>query len=793
MILISDFLQCVTLLASKFILYTELIVVVLEYRLSAFSSPLLLSARPSRYFNCFLFSTSTSTSPQFLKFENFELSISGTKTNSNDIGQPSSNVFLKSTAGGYTSLNSFFRPVLGGMGGHVEVSDIDVHIPSILLELDELSVKSLLLLVSVLSPPSTPKSNSEKSEKDESKTEKTQWEKEYNIDLNTIPKATLRTLQWLEKQSMEVGREGDEEDSFSYSRLTEIMKNYLLSKKSFEENLHTNNMAENHHKEHSSSTSKGKFCDSDSGEDFPDNSDSDSEGNNENENRNASGDGSYEDSIDFKDALEGKMHSSIRRVKMGQSSAHNVTSYNKREESGAADRFVGSYVTQERDTGSSRRTNSSRPKRMDMSHSAYGARSIATMGSDMFHSTNVGPTSFSTVQDTQSMRSSVNMVPETRIRLHLAVVDVRLVDRAAGAEGLMMSGSGGNGCVGQEQSESVNENVGAAQRNDDIGDQIDPIPVPSNTAAPTGPLNTVIDDADLSPRSSTPIIAMSTSDDARAPDTNHDTDHSATETSAASVDSKSTTHNELLFHVESIIITTTLSRGGRDSSDGPKVSLSAGVVNVTENTVTLSYSHQAREIQRVVENSVPFISFQNTSDKHDDNIENDPYSKTLISAPHVEGSFQFSTSAHPVAISTSPTNLTHSATLHSPSFSLDLNLEPMVLSVRLCNVQRWKNVLDDIMGTLPPTKSHTKLSLMVNVPVFDMYLHCDSHFCAPEGLMNSVTRKDHSDNGTGQFDGGYEGAFDSESCIAQLLRALSFPPWGTSANLILLELIYLLE
>ena len=102
---------------------------------------------------------------QLLKFESFELSI-----RNNDIdkaksktasSQPISRVFLKSFVGGYFSLNSIFRPDNGVRGGYVECTDFDIHVPDLLLEFDEMSLKSLLLLVSVLSPSSSiSKSNS---------------------------------------------------------------------------------------------------------------------------------------------------------------------------------------------------------------------------------------------------------------------------------------------------------------------------------------------------------------------------------------------------------------------------------------------------------------------------------------------------------------------------------------------------------------------------------------------------------------------------------------------------------
>ena len=170
-------------------------------------------------------------------------------------------MFLKSFVGGYFSLNSIFRPDNGVRGGYVECTDFDVHIPDLLLEFDEISLKTLLFLVSVLSPSSSvSKSNSAGDVTAEGqlkgtgkgkgkRTERTQWETDLNIDLDEIPKATLRTLLWLEKQSAQpdtgtgagagvrVGeREGEEgDDDLDYDRLRELMTKYLLSKKSLEE------------------------------------------------------------------------------------------------------------------------------------------------------------------------------------------------------------------------------------------------------------------------------------------------------------------------------------------------------------------------------------------------------------------------------------------------------------------------------------------------------------------------------------------------------------------------------
>ena len=258
---------------------------------------------------------------QLLKFENFELSVSSSVTDPELKNRNSSRTLVKSSSGGYFTLNSIFRPEKGALGGLIECSDIDIHVPDILLELEDFSVKSLLLLAAVLFPSSSSSSkmNSENEDKNLTKKEKSQWEKDFNIDLDTIPKATLRTLLWLEKQShTEADRlAGDNnEDALDYDRLTEIMKNYLLAKKSFQENTENNLRNPEEHSWEPAREVAGTFCESDSGEDFPNDPDSDSD--------NSEGDkgGSDADSFDFQDAVEGRSLASIRKVKMG----HNSTS-----------------------------------------------------------------------------------------------------------------------------------------------------------------------------------------------------------------------------------------------------------------------------------------------------------------------------------------------------------------------------------------------------------------------------------------------------------------------------------
>ena len=220
---------------------------------------------------------------KLLKFENFEISICSTEpqsqSQSQNLGKDFPTEFLKSSSGGFFSFNTLIRTDPNYSGGQIETSDIDIHIPNLLFQFNECSVKYLLQLVSVLFP-SNGKNTTENDGKNViSGPEKTQWEKEFNIDLDNIPKATLRTLLWLEQQNNQNSDKNSDKDHslqdndiFDYSRLTEIMKNYLLSRKSFEENSEVPSALKgNNSKEHSFVPSSGTFFDSDSGEDFPDN------------------------------------------------------------------------------------------------------------------------------------------------------------------------------------------------------------------------------------------------------------------------------------------------------------------------------------------------------------------------------------------------------------------------------------------------------------------------------------------------------------------------------------------
>jgi hypothetical protein len=48
----------------------------------------------------------------------------------------------------------------------------------------------------------------------------------------------------------------------------------------------------------------------------------------------------------------------------------------------------------------------------------------------------------------------------------------------------------------------------------------------------------------------------------------------------------------------------------------------------------------------------------------------------------------------------------------NPGVSLVVNLEPLIISVHLSLILRWKSIFDHIMSTLPPANSHTKMSMV---------------------------------------------------------------------------------
>jgi hypothetical protein len=860
---------------------------------------------------------------QLLKFENFELSI-----RSNDIdhdksrtatSQPISRVFLKSFVGGYFSLNSIFRPDNGVRGGYVECTDFDIHIPDLLLEFDEISLKSLLFLLSVLSPSSSvSKSNSAGDVTAEAqlrgtgkgkRTERTQWETDLNIDLDEIPKATLRTLLWLEKQSVQtdtgtgagagvrVGERKEEgDDDLDYDRLRELMTKYLLSKKSLEEDAVITKTI----KEQSSrplSNLAETLCDSDSGEDFPDDTHSDSdfadvEGEEEWEG---------EDGSEFQDAAEGRGwsmgQSSIRRVKMGQ-----VCSDLIGNEKGGTEALQDRGRRQTKSSAS----RSGMDMDMSMSHSVYGAKSIATMDSGMFHSTREGSSFSSTNKGglTGSTESGFyrKINKETRIRMHLAVVKVRLRDLAVlstthdhvstvetpdvaadmpmsvvvteevtdsvidGCDTVSKEGEvtgGGDGVeVGGREGEKEGEGRLEKKNTDAVLFVPTPIAPESSLTLPEIPPlppstipSTPSSIPPLSPYTKSPL----------SPYTKSPLPPSI-KSSLPGSGSVRVTVRELILRMDSVIISTTLSQGGqgqRTSCDGvcdcPEVSFSAGTVDASENTVSyiqectqpirnidlsskdvytkddsntncqgdIEAEHESiknaehaptlstfpiyntREENRTVISTLSFLSFQTMADEHGEGqdvvsmAQTSSRARTLISAPHVEGTFKFCPATHtspasacvgalPSRSSSAGSDGPPVTVRGQPTIALDIHLEPLVLSVRQRTVLRWKAIIDDVMGTLPPTKSHTKMTLQLNAPVVDLYVHCDPYFCSSfdTNASQSNLRSESSigcespagtEAGQGQGKGQGTGTGTEERVISgveELLTALNISPWS---------------
>lgn len=786
--------------------------------------------------------------------------------------QPISRVLLKSFIGGYFSLNSIFRPDIGVRGGYVECTDFDIHVPDLLLEFDEVSLKSLLFLVSVLSPSSSvSKSNSSsdvtaagnlkaKGKGKGKRTERTQWETDLNIDLDEIPKATLRTLLWLERQSAHsergagvdaearAGGEGEGEgadDDLDYDRLRDLMTKYLLSKKSLEEDAVITNTIREHSLRPLSNLPE-TLCDSDSGEDFPDDTHSDSDFA-DGEGEEGDGEGwEGEDGSDFQDAAEGKGwsmgQSSIRRVKMGQVCSDVI-----------GDKKGGSEALQDRgrrkSTGGASRTGSNMD--MSMSHSVYGAKSMATMDSGMFHSTVEG--SSSTTINNGNLTGSTEfgfsrkVHKETRIRMHLAVVKVRLRDLAVLSNTHdHVSTDDTTDIIAKALPEVVPLSAVVPEEARECGevqggeeDKVEEGEVEKNTDAVSS-----IPTIPLTQTSLPPSIEHSRPGPARV------------------------IVRELILRMDSVIISTTLSHEGngqRTSSDGacdcPEVSFSAGTVDASENTVSYpqDYSMQpirninlsptvndtakdtqstdykdnnssdcksdgeaghessknaehlpsisafpncdTREENRIVLSSLSFLSFQTLVDEPGDGedgvsgAQTSSRARTLISAPHVEGTFKFCPATHIPSACARTLNSNGSrigtdtlpiTTRSQPTIALDIRLEPLVLSVRHRTVHRWKSILDDVMGTLPPTKSHTKMTLQLNVPVVDLFIHCDPHFytsintCTSQYNVSNDGYKG-SESSVGQGTGQGTGIGKEEGVISgieELLAALNISPWS---------------
>ena len=213
--------------------------------------------------------------------------------------------------------------------------------------------------------------------------------------------------------------------------------------------------------------------------------------------------------------------------------------------------------------------------------------------------------------------------------------------------------------------------------------------------------------------------------------------------------------------------------------------------------------YNTREENRTVISTLSFLSFQTLADEHREDqdgvsgVQTSSLARTLISAPHVEGTFKFCPATHTSSASASVGVLpSRSSSAGSdglpvtargqPTIALDIHLEPLVLSVRQRTVLRWKAILDDVMGTLPPTKSHTKMTLQLNAPVVDLFVHCDPYFCSSfdtnaslscprsEGYIGSESPAG-TDAGTGQGTGTGERVI---SGVEELLIALNISQWS---------------
>ena len=267
---------------------------------------------------------------------------------------------------------------------------------------------------------------------------------------------------------------------------------------------------------------------------------------------------------------------------------------------------------------------------------------------------------------------------------------------------------------------------------------------------------------------------------------------------------------------------------GKHSYTPPHLSTSISQPNKYLSPVTAKCIFHEKD--RILIKSEPFLSFQNISEKSDDTDNNTQGSKTLISAPHIDIVFVFLSGmssteyqSHNHAMSNTNRNsilkqknddeydcndfdgdtytkFTNSISSCSPSVLIQINLEPLILSVQIGNVLKWKSIFDDIMSTIPPAKSHTKMSLTLNVPVCDLYVHCDPVFSllsdsdkkidfskamtGNQEQRNKIDKKDEDDSSdnyqkkerNNMHKNTQEGS--SSSSIEQLIEALNLKTWG---------------
>jgi hypothetical protein len=184
--------------------------------------------------------------------------------------------------------------------------------------------------------------------------------------------------------------------------------------------------------------------------------------------------------------------------------------------------------------------------------------------------------------------------------------------------------------------------------------------------------------------------------------------------------------------------------------------------------------------RRVIQ-TIPFLSFQSISDKYPENHSKSTH-RTVIFSPHMDIIITF-----PPPISPPPSTSYTSQAGFSPQMdvpqprvlppipgvSLVVNLEPLIISVHLSLILRWKVIFDRIMSTLPPANSHTKMSMVLVISSVDIYAHCDdSNVKSEEEISNfggNYSNNDHMKNED-----------NDRTYIRDLIEALGLGPDGSN-------------
>lgn len=665
---------------------------------------------------------------------------------------------LNSKNGGSLYFDISLRSEKGGnKRGQIECTDIDINIPILTFQLNENSIKLVLSLISIF----IPSPSSLDVSKNRKINEKTDWEKHFNIDLNDIPKATLRTLLWLEKQGKsyssfhtKIGMDQSiniNEEGIDFNKLGDIMKKYLLSKKSLQDDTNYDN---------SKGININTKCnneviyDSDSNEEFPDNSTDDEHSISDNGDLSGSfSDDKYDSNDDYEDSKEGlrAANSFIKKRKMSSNDNKPVKKMNNKHNSD--------------------------DNNLDMSQSTYGLKSMSHMmrggeDSEMFFSTYQGQKSQSNMNSRANSNSNYSnsnnsnqkiegkkiIGKEMKFRLHLSTVDIHILD-------IIPTNTDKNNSNGMNTSPVYHE---LFLHSEEI-------------IISTSVKSEIIDhiSAKMCVQKESKLSISVALFDVKELLIRYDLHGHGSDTA---IDSTHTNGN-LNDNDDS-------SRDVRNTAVKDDILLGSGdeSLNYDNNLdfdTPLSLTSLYASIplfdidNRQVIQTTPFLSFQSISDKYPENNSKNNH-RTVISSPHMDIIITF---PPPISICPSPSYTSQPGVLIHPQprvlppvpgVSFVVNLEPLIISVHLGNILRWKSIFDHIVSTLPPANSHTKMSMVLVIPYVDVYAHCDNSNIQPERDKSTDLNDDNCINDTKYND--HLKSNENRTYVSDLVAALGLCP-----------------